>query len=242
MPAAWERSGGDGGHTALRRWRRGKGEHMFARDRDLLALEPNLFRDVGWLAQRLVKGVGSVAAGTLALSTQDVNFEAAGVDAGHVVLVGNVGEAAPYEVLARLSTTEVSISRLRAGGDSPQILPSPATSVPVEVWTFVPQMALAHAQVLRMVGIEAGSEGESPSASDIVNVGAVRAVEAIAALYLVFSAAAGPQGAGSHAGARAEHYRRLYVLERQRTPVLLDVDGDGQVDATRRFNVVQFIR
>lgn len=29
---------------------------MFIRDRDLLLHEPSLFRDVGWVGQRLVKG------------------------------------------------------------------------------------------------------------------------------------------------------------------------------------------
>ncbi len=48
---------------------------MFALDRDLLALEPNLFRDAAWAGQRVVSGVGDVAGETLTLLTQDVDFE-----------------------------------------------------------------------------------------------------------------------------------------------------------------------
>src|SRR3954470_14123560 len=103
---------GDGGGCALRPgldglgrgwWGRDagtkgrRGDVMFASDRDLLAMEPNLFRDVGWVGQRLVSGTGGVAGTTLTLTAQDVDFEDGGVGAGCVVLV----DGAPYEVLAR---------------------------------------------------------------------------------------------------------------------------------------------
>ena len=70
---------------------------MFATDRDLLALEPNLFRDVGWVSQRLVVGTGSISGTTLTMSAQDVAFDGAGVGAGSVVVV----DSAAYEVRAR---------------------------------------------------------------------------------------------------------------------------------------------
>ena len=54
---------------------------MFAQDRDLLALDPNLFRDVAWSGQRLVSGVGNISGTTLTLTSQDVTLEAAAITA-----------------------------------------------------------------------------------------------------------------------------------------------------------------
>jgi hypothetical protein len=215
---------------------------MFATDRDLLILEPNLFRDVGWIGQRLIRGIGNISDGNIVLTNQDSTFEAAGVERGHVVLVGTPGEAVCYEVLERLSPTEVAASRLRAGLDLPAIPPPATGSTTIEVWTFQPQIAQAHAQAMRMIGIEPGDQGASPGAADITNVDAVREVETLGALYLVFAAAAGPEPGAYSSAARAEMYRQRYAAARQRTEVQIDLDGDGKPDATRRFNMVQFVR
>lgn len=216
---------------------------MFAQDRDLLVLEPNLFRDVGWLAQRLVKGTGDIAGGTLALVAQDVTFEAAGVEGGHVVLVGPAGEATAYEILERLSATEIAISRPRENLAAPAIAPAPTSNAAVEIWTLRPQIALAHDQAMRMIGIEPGDLDAAPSEADITNISAVRMVEALGALHLIYAAAAGPDGSSaSRTFAKAEWYRQRYAAARQHTPVHLDLNGDGQPDATRRFNILQFIR
>jgi hypothetical protein len=219
-----------------------KEQTMFARDRDLVVLEPGLFGELGWLAQRLVAGEGDVAGGTLALTALDVDFEAAGVEAGHLVILGEEHEATVYEVLERLSPLEVALSRLRQSPDSPPIAVPALSDARVEVWTFHPQIALAHAQLMRMVGIEPGQGAHGGAPSDIVNASAIRDLEAIAALYLIHAAAAGPEPLHSRSSAKAAHYRRLFAAQRERTPVLLDLDGDGQVDATRRFNVIQFLR
>jgi hypothetical protein len=60
----------------------------FAVDRDLLVLEPGLFREVSWVGQRLVSGTGDASGTALTMTSQDVLFDAASVGDGHVVLVG----------------------------------------------------------------------------------------------------------------------------------------------------------
>ncbi len=215
---------------------------MFASDRDLLALEPNLFRDIGWTSQRLVVGTGSVSGTTLTMSTQDVSFADAGVGAGAVVLV----DAAAYEVLARPTATTLTISRLRDDPAGDAVTPSPASGKPVAVYTFRPQIALVHAQILRMLGIEpeaGGAEGE-PGESSITNPAALRRLEALGALELVYSAATPPDAnfRTSHEFNRAQVYRERFAAERQRAAAAIDLDGDGVPDATRRCNLVQFSR
>ena len=213
---------------------------MFAQDRDLLVLEPTLFRDVGWVGQRLVKGYASISGTTLTLSSHDNDFEAAGVGAGHVVTF----EGAGYEVLSRTSATVLEVSRARESVDAAAVPPAPAGSTPFEIVTFGPQLGVVHRRALRMIGIDADApaDPEVLGESAVVNPDSLRVVEALGALHLIWSAASASSGPGSPQGRRAEEYRSRYEAERRRAAALLDTDGDGLADATRRLNAVRFVR
>lgn len=213
---------------------------MFATDRDLLVLEPNLVRDVGWAGQRLVKGTGDVAGTTLTMTSQDVGFELAEVGAGNVVVVGGV----LYEVVGAIDNTKLTISRMRASADAGLLPPSATTAAPVEVPTFGPQLAMVHGQVLRMLGIdpdEPAGVGVVSEAS-ITNPRSLALFEALGALHLVFAAASALAGEGSPAAFKAGMYRDRFAAERGRVAARIDTDGDGVVDATRRPSVVQLVR
>lgn len=219
---------------------------MFARDRDLLVLEPNVFRDAAWAGQRLVRGVGAVAGSTLTLGSADADLAAVGVRAGHVALVGSVA----YEVVDRLSPTALTISRLRDEPGGPVIPPPPGSGLAVTVATFSPQIRLVHGQVMRMAGLDpdAGAPRPGvPTPASVLNRADLARLEALGALHLVYAAAAAPAEAtpGAWASpllARAQMYRERFAAERQRTAVLLDADGDGVPESSRRLNLVQFVR
>lgn len=212
---------------------------MFITDRDLLILEPNLFRDVGWAGQRLVAGIGDVAGTTLTMTSADVDLEAAGIDAGHVVRVGIV----PYEIVERLSATTATISRLRVTTEDPVQVPAPVSDGAVEIHTFAPQIAMVHGHVLRLLGIEPDEpDPDAVSEGDITNPAALKRVEALGTLHLVFAGAAALSEPGSTLWARAEMYRDRFAAERRRAAARLDLDGDGVADATRRLNLVQLVR
>ena len=212
---------------------------MFTTDRDLLVLEPGLFRDVGWVAQRLTKGTGTITGNTLTVTGADVPLDAAGITAGHVVTVGGTS----YEVIARQSPTALTISRPRASTTDAIQPPSPATSAEALVMTFAPQIAMVERQVLRMAGIE--PEDTTPgivTASAITNPGALTMLIALGALHVLYAAAGASSGANGWLADRAAMYRERFSAARQNARVLIDLDGDGIPDATRRLNVVQFIR
>jgi hypothetical protein len=209
---------------------------MFASDRDLVAIEPNLFRDGGPAAQRLVAGVCSISGTTLTLTSQDVDLEAAGVGAGYVALV----DGTPYEVVARLSATTATISRLRVSVADAVLPPTPGTGKPVEVRTFRPQLALMHGQLLRMVGIDPSDPAAALTEDAILNPGALAEVEALGAVYLAYTFAAG--WTAGEAWPRGQIYLQRYEQARQLVVVQLDTDGDGLADATRRLNVMQLRR
>jgi hypothetical protein len=214
--------------------------NMFATDRDLLVLEPNLFRDVGWLGQRLVQGTGSVSGTTLTVA--GVDFAALGVTAGHVVVV----DGASLEVIARLSATTLTVSRVRAEADGAVVPPAAGTGLAVVISTFRPQIALVHRQVLRMLGVAAAGEGTGAAGeigeAQIVNAEEMRLVEAAGALHIVLASAAALAGPQSALGQRAEAFKRMFAAERGRVSARIDVDGDGVADAQRYLNAMQLFR
>jgi hypothetical protein len=210
----------------------------FAKDRDLLALEPILFRDITWASQRLVTGTATIAAGVLTFDEIDADCETAGVTAGGVVLIGTT----PYEILEVLGPDELAISILRPSetGD-PLLMPDGAIATSTTIYTFAPQLEIIHRQVLRMLGIEPGAT-DTPTESDITNPAAIRRLESLGALHLIYSAAGALTAANSPLNARAELYRQRFNEERQRISIGLDLNADGQPDVVRKLNVVQFVR
>lgn len=207
---------------------------MFATDRDLLTLEPNLPRDIGWIGQRLVKGVGDVAGTTLTMTEQDIGFDIVGVETGHIAVVGGTA----YEILDVIDNTRLTLSRLRADPEGPALPPSPVTGADVRIPTYTPQIALAHAQLLAMLGID----GDDLTEASITNPGELAHFESLSALHLIFTAAAALATDTSPAAFKAALYRDRLAAERARVTARIDTTGDGRPDATRRPSAISLIR
>lgn len=207
-----------------------------AHDRDLLTLEPALYRDVAWAGQRRVSATDAQVSG-FTLTSASSDFEGAMVGAGAVALV----HGAPLEVVEREDAQTLAVSLLRsAPGDAP-IRPPAATQAELTVVSFAPQLEAAHIEVMRAIGLEPGAEGaEGPDA--ITNPRSVALVEALGALHLIFAGAAALTGADSAAWTKAEHYRERFGEARRRLCVGIDLDGDGKADSVRRMSVSRFVR
>jgi len=214
---------------------------VFASDRDLLILEPRLFHDIAWSAQRLIDVTNASinAAGTM-LTIPGVDLAALAVAEGFVALVAGT----PLEVLERTSATTLTVSRLRAAPAESPIPAAPGSNLKATIATFRPQVSLVHDQLLRTIGIEPGepSAPGSPAETDITNPRSLILAESLGALHLVFAAAAALVGEDSPLWAKARMYRERFVLERRRLTVEIDLDSDGQPDAIRRPNAIQFAR
>ena len=212
---------------------------MFIRDRDLLLHEPSLFRDVGWVGQRLVKGSAGIIGTLLTFASQDVPLDQANIDIGHVVTIGG----ASYEIVDRVSATELTVSRVRASEADEIQPPAPVSLEICTISTFAPQIGLIHGQILRTLGIE---PGEAPASgkiteSSITNPDVFKEIAALGTLHLVYSAAAALAGAGSGVDHRASVYRTRFAQARARVVALIDTNGDGTPDASRRMNVVEIV-
>jgi len=211
---------------------------MFANDRDLLLLEPNLFRDLAWVGQRLLVATGSTSGSLMTLTSGD--FNAVGIGIGYVLLY----DATPTEITAVTAGNKAAVSLIRADPTGAVIPPPALGTKPVIVSTFRPQLSLVHGQVLRMLGIE---PTDAPgigviTEANIINQRTMWLVEALGTLHLIYSAAAALSGAGSPLGERAEMYRRLFAEERKLVAARIDTNGDGIADATRHMNVIQLTR
>jgi hypothetical protein len=218
----------------------------FTTDRDLLILEPGLFRQVQWVAQRLISATCSVSGTTL--TSSGVDFVAQNVGPGHVALADGVA----VEVVARLSATSLTVSRPRATLDEATVPPAQVTNKTLTISTFLPQVQIVHEQLLRMLGIEPADAGVSGLAgvdgvlteAAIMNPRSLRLVEALGALHLIYAGAStvGDTGVEGGAAARAELYRARFEQVRRIAAARIDTDGDGIADATRHLNVMQLTR
>ncbi|HED54227.1 MAG TPA: hypothetical protein ENJ00_08505 [Phycisphaerales bacterium] len=215
---------------------------MFAQDRDLVVYEPRLFLDVVWLGQRLASESGQVISSVAVAS--GASFVSLGIMPGQIV---NYDDAS-YEIVQVLGATQLGISRPRASTSDP-VVPTPDSALTTfTIYTFAHQLAIVHGQILRMLGIEpdvVAQPGETViTESNILNPGALVRLEALGALHLIFSAASasGVAGDGGGFAERAAMYRERFIAERSRVSVLIDADGDGKAEATRRPSVMHFVR
>lgn len=208
---------------------------MFALDRDMLAIEPHAFTDALWAGLRLSSGTATVAGTTLTASTSSVGFIDARAQAGQVVVFNGV----PLEVVGVDTQAVLEVSRLRASVDDDPLPPTPGENVSYTVVSFAPQISIVHAQVMGLLGLDR-PDGPGPEA--VVDGSALAHVEALGALHLVYAAASVLSGPSSALGARAAMYADMFSRARRTLAVGLDLDGDGEVDATRRASIVHLVR
>jgi hypothetical protein len=212
---------------------------MFSADRHLLSLEPNLFRDVAFLAQTLALTSGSLSAGTLTLD-DPVPTGPGAVERGGVALVGRTA----LEILTVSSSTSLIVSLSRPDPTGPQILPANRAADPVAITSFRPQLAIIHRQLLAMLGInpDAAPAPGIVTEADILNPQDLSLVESLGALHLIYSAAAAALSDTSPQARRAEMYRQRFNEERWRARAEIDLNADGAADATRTLNVSHLVR
>lgn len=212
---------------------------MFVQDRDLLPLEPSLFRDVFWLGQQLFRGQAKVTGGELLVTEGDL--VASGVQAGHVMLAGDL----PLEIIEVTSSASAAVSLPRASSAAAVRPPADFDSRLCVVTTFAPQSALVHGQLLAMLELEPWRrelDPLSPGEDRILNAVDFVLIEALGTLHHVFSAAAAIPGPESIASLRAQMYRERFAQERWRVRACLDLDGDGLPDAVRSLNMAHLRR
>ncbi|MDY7110269.1 MAG: hypothetical protein SYC29_16695 [Planctomycetota bacterium] len=206
-------------------------------DRDLLLLEPDLFSDAMALATLLIDVADGSVDGT-SLTSTDADFEAMDIDAGHAVLIDQV----PAEIIERISATEVTVSLPRVAGDDPLIAPAPGSDLSVRVPTFGRQISLCQGWVLGTLGIEVDEDGGPLDASILLNAPEIGRLIALETTARLLRLAAAHDPVNESMAELAAGYSAEVTAARQRTRAVLDLDGDGVADATRRVSLVTLTR
>ena len=207
---------------------------MFARDRDLWALEPNLFTDVRFTAQRTLEDADAVvAANGVSLGVTDTTLTEAGVVVGSVLNLSGVGYV---EVTKVTGDTQGEVSRLRPDRDGPPLpVHGEFWSGTASGWTFGPQIGAVHRTLLAALGLDPEGLGgvRGVSASAVLNAGELAHVEALGALHLIYAAVAPLSPPDAPVRRKAEAYADRYDAARRGAVAVLDLTGDGTPDATR---------
>lgn len=213
----------------------------FSTDRDLLVLEPNLFRDVAWSAQLRATASDAAIASTT-LTSASSNFTAARVSPGMIALVND----APLEIVSLDSDTALTVSRLRDDAQDDLVAPLPVSGAALRIATFGPQRALVHTQLLAALGLDpAPADNEQPgppSAAHVVNTRDLALVESLGAMHIILASAAALVGDHSTLWTKASLYRDRFDHARRRLAAHLDLNSDGVADAQRRITVAHLTR
>jgi len=210
-------------------------------DTNLLRFEPNLFTDIQWLSQRLLKATGTISGTTLTISAFDTNFDGAQLIPGMVVLINTI----PHEVISKLSSTTAQLSRIRANDTDPILTPAPVTGAEVILHTFRPQIAIISDEDFRILGLDPVQPATDASGNPspvVTDPSALQRYATLSTLSLLYLSAADLQSPDGTQSRRAARYQQLATLERRNLAAKIDTDGDGEPDATRRANVVPLIR
>ncbi|MCR9075906.1 MAG: hypothetical protein NXI07_07695 [bacterium] len=204
---------------------------MFSQDRDLVVHEPALMRDVGWVGQRRVYALGSVSGTQLTIHSG--SFTAAGIEPGNVIVFDGV----TLEIVSVDDDTTATISLMRADTAGAAIPPLEASNRSVLLYEFSAQRAIVHHQILSMLGIDAQGEDASGVSEDMItNAGALRRLETLGTMHLVYAGASAPSRANDRYEQRAQLYLERFRRERESVVAMLDTDGDGIAEVTRRPN------
>ncbi len=214
---------------------------MLTSDRDLLSIDPSLLRSVVWLGQRLSSGTCSVSSTTLTASAQDVDFAAAQVAGGHIVTIDEVS----YEVVARVSATVLTISRVRAQvTDTPRPVGA-MTDRPFAIYTFMPQIAAAEAEILASLSLVPSASAPPSGALTELHVtnprNLVRPIALLTLRHLADTASITVPAPPTVARASTV-YMLLYERAARLIYADIDTDGDGIANERRspsRFQVVR---
>jgi hypothetical protein len=209
----------------------------FSTDRDLIAIEPNLFIDVPLVGQERLRVADGVVAGTT-LTSVSADFIGAGVGAGSVVLVSSV----PHEVVGLVDANNLDVSLLRENIVDPAIPSRDGSDLEVVVRTYAPQAAVVHDILLKLIGIDTDDPGNHLTEAAVVSKSLMARLEALGVLARVYAAAAGVAGENEQVRQKAADYERRYNTACRAATVLLDVDGDGVAEVRRGVGVVWFSR
>lgn len=205
---------------------------MLTTDRDLLRLDPRVFFDAHEEGDVLLTGEATISGDTLTDAAAD--FEEAGIDAGHIVII----DAEAFEVIERTGATTLRLSRPRVSEAFPATNPQGGSNQSYLIRTFARVIAVEEDRARRVFGLRASDQDQAITDDMILNPADLADWVAHQAMAMLLDRAAARAPDDPALRALAARAKRLAEARRQGLTIQVDLDGDGQADLTRRPGVI----
>jgi hypothetical protein len=204
----------------------------FSNDADILKYEPILFGELHLPWQVLASGTGAALSGTT-LTAGGADFIAAQVRTGGVIYLQSADGLldGAYEIVSVDSTTQLSISVVRADSTETAVPPPAATNISYRISTFGPQAAEAGFQLTEYFGIRPGNPASDIDADDILDTSVLRPASVFSVISSVCAMLAGKTRDQSYWN-KSLYYQKLFAKARGRCRLSIDFGTDGLADVT----------
>jgi len=205
----------------------------FSNDVDILKYEPILFGELHLPWQVLAAGTGAALSGTT-LTASGADFIAAQVRAGGVIYLQSADGSldGAYEIVSVDSSTQLSISVVRADSTETAVPPPAATNISYRISTFGPQAAEVGFQLTEYFGIRPGNPASDIDADDILDTSVLRLASVFAVISIVYAMLAGKTRDQNYWN-KSLYYQKLFAKARGRCRLSIDVGTDGIADITK---------
>lgn len=205
----------------------------FSNDADILKYEPILFGELHLPWQVLAAGTGASLSGTT-LTAGGADFIAAQVQASGVVYLQSADGSldGAYEIVSVDSSTQLSISVVRADSTDTAVPPPAATDLSYRISMFGPQTAEAGFQLTEYFGIKPGNPASDIDADDILDTTVLRLTSAFAVISSVYAMLAGKAKEPNY-WSKSLYYQKISAKARGRCRLSIDVGADGLADVIK---------
>jgi len=205
----------------------------FSNDADILKYEPILFGELHLPWQVLAAGTGASLSGTT-LTASGADFIAAQTQAGGVVYLQSTDGSldGAYEIVSVDSSTQLSISVVRAESTETAVSPPAATDISYRISTFGPQAAEVGFQLTEYFGIKPGNPASEIDTDDILDTSVLRLASVFAVISSVYAMLAGKIKDQNYWN-KSLYYQKLSAKARGRCRLSIDVGTDGLADVTK---------
>ena len=205
----------------------------FSNDTDILKYEPILFGELHLPWQVLAAGTGASLSGTT-FTASAADFVTAQVQTGSVVYLQSADGSldGAYEIVSVDSSTQLSISVVRADSTETAVPPPAATNISYRISTFGPQTAEVGFQLTEHFGIKPGNPVSDIDADDILDTNVLKLASVFAVISSVYAMLAGKTRDQNY-WSKSLYYQKLFAKARGRCRLSIDAGTDGIADITK---------
>jgi hypothetical protein len=214
----------------------------FSHDVDVLRYEPALFGELHLPSQVKAGGAGAVLSGTT-LTAAEADFVAASVETGGVVYLKSADGSldGTYEIVSVDSTTQLTVSVLRADSTQSPVGPPAAGDITYRISTLDPQAVDAAFQLTEYFGIQPGNPASEITIDSLVDVEGLRRTSVLLVISMAYTTWANHTQEECFSR-KSRLYRQLFEKARQRCHLSVDLGSDGVVDVHRVGGAVRLVR